>query len=81
MLDFIVVKNKQLHSFQQLGFISWFKQNTLPVGGDFVPSLFYLAVLYIRHRPGVGGPNGPANIPHSEVVIKAGWGAERRLCV
>lgn len=54
MLDFLVVKNKQFYYFQQLGFISWFKQNKLPVGGDFVPSLFYIAVLYVRLRPGMG---------------------------
>lgn len=36
---------------------------TLPVGGGFIPVLFHLTVLSVRHRPGIGVPNGPANIP------------------
>lgn len=48
--------------------------HTLLVGGGFVVPLFRLAVLCVRHRSGMGVPNGPANFLLSEVVIKAGWG-------
>lgn len=45
----------------------------LTVGGGFVPFLFCLVVLYLRHRTGMRGPNGFANSPPSEVLIKPGW--------
>lgn len=48
--------------------------HTLLVGGGFVVPLFRHAVLCVRHRSGMGVPNGPANFLLSEVVIKAGWG-------
>lgn len=37
----------------------------LSVGGSFVMSLFRLT--------GIGGPNGPVNIPPLEAVIKLEW--------
>lgn len=51
---------------------------TLPDEGSFVLPSFHFAVLYVRHRPSMGGGgvslNGSANILPSVVVTKPGWG-------
>lgn len=41
-----------------------------PARGGFVAPLFRLTLLYVRQKPGMGGPN----FPPSEVVIKPGCG-------
>lgn len=54
---------------------------TLPVEG-LLCIFFCLAVLFLRHRPGIGGgPNVSSNFLPSQVLIKTGLGSLQLLCV
>lgn len=51
---------------------------TLPVTGGCVAPFFRLAVLRVRHRPGMQGENASLNFLPPEEAVKPGWCREGR---